>query len=216
VRGGGLEPSGATRFLRIFTGQTAKNRHQPPRSVSGGHRGDRVTPVGEEVVRARDTVVTVRIVELTAWNLETMRQKANPAGWQRRARGGSRAQDVDGSERSSLSIASSREDQAGWEHRSGGASQIGTSSGQRCCGACRREGPSAGEHVPDRVSEPAGDVNLRDLGTALLAEPPLHPLVPIAIDAMAAGVDRRFQERPPQVARAELESRPRRSWAPDW
>jgi hypothetical protein len=31
----------------------------------------------------------------------------------------------------------------------------------------------AGEHVPDRVREPPGDVDLRDLRAALLAEPAL-------------------------------------------
>jgi hypothetical protein len=67
-----------------------------------------------------------------------------------------------------------------------------TVSGQRCRGTCRSEGLFAGEHVPDRCGEPAGDVNLRDLGATLFAEPPLHPLVAIPIDGMAAGVDRRF------------------------
>ena len=39
----------------------------------------------------------------------------------------------------------------------------------------------AGKHVPDRVSEPAGDVDLGDLGAALLAEPALVALVALRV-----------------------------------
>ena len=38
-------------------------------------------------------------------------------------------------------------------------------------GACRCEGAVVGEHVPDRLRESAGEVDLGDLGAALLAEP---------------------------------------------
>jgi hypothetical protein len=34
---GDLDPTLLAKILRVFTGPTAKNRHLPPRSVSGGH-----------------------------------------------------------------------------------------------------------------------------------------------------------------------------------
>jgi hypothetical protein len=37
-------------------------------------------------------------------------------------------------------------------------------------GACRSEGLVVGEHVPDRLGESAGEVDLGDLGAALLAD----------------------------------------------
>src|SRR5262249_35325416 len=123
----------------------------------------------------------------------------------RGVRGRSRARDdVTAASVAHLSIASSWEDQAGWEDRSGGASQIGPSRDQRGPGAWRSEGLFAGEHVPDRCGEPAGDVDLRDFGTSLFPEPPLHPQVAPTVDGMAAGVDRRFQQRPPSVEGAKL------------
>ena len=54
--------------------------------------------------------------------------------------------------------------------------------GQRGRGACRSEGLVAGEHVPDRLGEAAGDVDLGDLRAALLAEPALVVLVAVAVD----------------------------------
>ena len=39
----------------------------------------------------------------------------------------------------------------------------------------------AGEHVPDRLGEPAGDVDLRDFRAALFAETSLVGLVAIAV-----------------------------------
>ena len=43
------------------------------------------------------------------------------------------------------------------------------------------KGLVAGQHVPDCVGEPAGDVDLGDLGAALLAEPPLVALVALGV-----------------------------------
>src|SRR5215217_9662585 len=61
--------------------------------------------------------------------------------------------------------------------RSGSASPSRPSGGQTMSGACRSEGLVAGEHVPDGFGEPAGDVDLGDLGAALLAEPALGGLI---------------------------------------
>jgi hypothetical protein len=88
-----------------------------------------------------------------------------------------------------LSIASSGEDQVGWEPlRWRISDQKGPSGGQRQRGACRREGLVAGEHGPDRLGQAAGDVDLGDLGAALAAEAVLGVLVAIAVDLTAAGV----------------------------
>ena len=65
----------------------------------------------------------------------------------------------------------------------------------------------AGEHVPDRLGESAGEVDLGDLGAALFADPCLRSLVPGAIDRCCAGVRGCFDERPAQVARALLAER---------
>jgi hypothetical protein len=59
----------------------------------------------------------------------------------------------------------------------------------------------AGEHVPDRLGESAGEVDLRDLGAALFAEPRLRPLVALAVGGVGAGMDGGLDERPPQVLR---------------
>jgi hypothetical protein len=61
--------------------------------------------------------------------------------------------------------------------RSGSASPKGPSRGQTKSGACRSEGLVAGEHVPDGFGEPPRDVDLGDLGAALLAESALGLLV---------------------------------------
>ena len=76
-------------------------------------------------------------------------------------------------------------------------------------GACRSEGLVAGEHVPDRLGEPAGDVDLRDFRAALFAETSLVGLVAIAVDRVLAGVGGGFHQRPAQVLRAGV-----REWAP--
>lgn len=66
----------------------------------------------------------------------------------------------------------------------------------------------AGEHVPDRLRETAGDVDLGDLGGALAAEPALVALVAVAGDGMAAGVNGSFHQRPAQVLRTGVGQTP--------
>src|SRR6266511_6179550 len=80
--------------------------------------------------------------------------------------------------------------------RCGGASPWGPSGGQGVGGACRSEGLVAGEHVPDRFGEPAREVDLRDLGAALFAEPRLCPLITLAVGGVGAGVDGGLDQRP--------------------
>ena len=46
----------------------------------------------------------------------------------------------------------------------------GPSCGHGGWGACRGEGVVVGEHVPDRLGESVGEVDLGDLGAALFAE----------------------------------------------
>jgi hypothetical protein len=60
----------------------------------------------------------------------------------------------------------------------------------------------AGEHVPDRFGQLAGQVDLGDLGSALAAEAFLGALIALAVDGVLAGVERRFEQPPAQVARA--------------
>src|SRR6266511_2481237 len=83
--------------------------------------------------------------------------------------------------------------------RCGGASPWGPSGGQGVGGACRSEGLVAGEHVPDRFGESAGEVDLGDLGPPLLADSGLCPLVALAVSGVRAGVDGGLDERPAQV-----------------
>src|SRR5215216_2946682 len=60
-----------------------------------------------------------------------------------------------------------------WMLRSWAQVQRGRSGRQTNSGASGSELLVAGKHVPDRVGEPAGAVDLGDLGAALLAEPAL-------------------------------------------
>src|SRR5881396_1229833 len=92
----------------------------------------------------------------------------------------------------------------------------GPSGGQGVRGTCRGEGLVAGEHVPDRFGEAAGEVDLGDFGAALFAEPLFGVLVAVAVERMAAGVHGCFDQRPAQVAGPFLASAPRRSDWPDW
>src|SRR2546427_6891597 len=92
-----------------------------------------------------------------------------------------------------------REDQAKIGCSLAGASPKGRSSRQTKSGASWSEGLVAGEHVPDRVGEPPGDVDLGDLGAALLAEPPLVSLVALGVGGVLERVHRRLEQRPAQV-----------------
>src|ERR671918_1357102 len=97
-----------------------------------------------------------------------------------------------------------------------GASPKGRSGRQTKSGASGSEGLIAGEHVPDRVGEPAGDVDLRDLRPALLAEPLLVALVALGVGGVAKRVHGRLEQGPAQVAGPVLVSGPRRAEAPGW
>jgi hypothetical protein len=61
--------------------------------------------------------------------------------------------------------------------------------------------------VPDRLGQPPREVDLGDLGAALLADPGFRLLVAVAIDRGGAGVGGSLDERPAQVARALLGER---------
>jgi hypothetical protein len=74
-------------------------------------------------------------------------------------------------------------------------------------GAFGSEGLLAGEHVPDCFGEPACEVDLGDLGAALLADPRLGLLVAVAVDRCGARVGCSLDERPAQVARTPLAER---------
>ena len=58
----------------------------------------------------------------------------------------------------------------------------GLSGSQTMKGACRSEGLVSGEHVPDRLGQLSGEVDLRDLGAALAAEATLGALVALLVD----------------------------------
>src|SRR5438093_8541996 len=91
--------------------------------------------------------------------------------------------------------------------RSGSASPSGRSGGQAVGGACRSEGFVAGEHVPDRFGESAGEVDLGDLGAALFADAGFRLLVAVAIDRSGAGVGGGLDQRPAEIARPLLGER---------
>jgi hypothetical protein len=61
-----------------------------------------------------------------------------------------------------------------------------------------------GEHVPDRFGEPAGEVDLGDLGASLFAEPGLRALVAVAVGGMAGGAGGGFDQGPAQLFRPLL------------
>ena len=83
----------------------------------------------------------------------------------------------------------------------------GPSSGQGVVGACRSEGFAAGEHVPDRGGEFAGDLDTGDLGATLFAAATFGAFVVMPVAGMFRGVHRGFDERPAQIARAVLGER---------
>jgi hypothetical protein len=53
-----------------------------------------------------------------------------------------------------------------------------------------------GEHVPDRLGEPAGEVGLGDPGASLFAKTVLRPLVTLSVDGMRVGVNGCLDEQP--------------------
>jgi hypothetical protein len=74
----------------------------------------------------------------------------------------------------------------------------------------------AGEHVPGRFGESAGEVDLGDLGAALFADASLGPLVAVAIDRCGAGVGGGFDECPAEVSGSLLGERAAESRSSDW
>ena len=68
--------------------------------------------------------------------------------------------------------------------------QHGLSGSQTKRGACRSEGLITGEHVPDRLGELAGEIDLRDLGATLATETTLGALVALAVGRVRGGGDR--------------------------
>src|SRR5215208_4415344 len=94
-----------------------------------------------------------------------------------------------------------------WNVRSGAHVQRGRSCRQTKSGASGSELLVAGKHVPDRVGEPAGDVDLGDLGAALLAEPALVALVALRVGGVLERVHGRLEQRPAQVGGAVLGQR---------
>src|SRR4026208_1343485 len=75
----------------------------------------------------------------------------------------------------------------------------GPSGGQGVGGAFGSEGLFTAEHLPDRLGESAGEVDLGDLGAALLADAGLGLLVAVAVDGVRAGVGGALDERPAQI-----------------
>jgi hypothetical protein len=63
----------------------------------------------------------------------------------------------------------------------------------------------AGEHVPDRFGEAAGEVDLGDLGAALLADAGFRLLVVVAVGGVGAGVGGGLDER---LTRSRCGTRP--------
>jgi hypothetical protein len=58
----------------------------------------------------------------------------------------------------------------------------------------------AGEHVPDRFGQAAGEVDLRDLGAALSADAGFQLLIAVAVGGVGGGVGGGLDERPAKVA----------------
>ena len=79
--------------------------------------------------------------------------------------------------------------------------------GQRQRGTCRSERLVGGQHVPDRLGQPAGQIHLGDLRAALTTQPGLGPAVSGGVDRVAGGVDGRFDQRPAQVLGSVLGQR---------
>ena len=65
--------------------------------------------------------------------------------------------------------------------------QKGLSGSQTNRGACRSEGLITGKHVPDRLGELAGKIDLRDLGAALAAVAAAQALVALLVERVRRG-----------------------------
>src|SRR5208283_6163544 len=62
-------------------------------------------------------------------------------------------------------------------------------------------------HVPDRLGELSGDIDLSGLGAALFAKTLLVALVALAVERVPQRVHRRLEHRPAQVLRSVLGER---------
>ncbi len=94
--------------------------------------------------------------------------------------------------------------------RSGDACQLWTvkQSGALC--VCRNEGLKrlvAGEHVPDRLRQLAGELDLRDFRAALATQPTLGGLIALLIERVRGRRDRCFHQPPAQISGAVLRER---------
>ena len=99
-----------------------------------------------------------------------------------------------------LSITSSGcEDQVSWEVAPVAHFQREPSSDQTKRGACRSKGLVAGQHVPDRLGELPGELDLRDLWAALTTEAFLGALVALSVEGVVARVQRGLEQRPAQI-----------------
>src|ERR671936_240237 len=85
--------------------------------------------------------------------------------------------------------------------------QRGRSGRQTKSGASWSELLVARKHVPDRVGEPTGDVDLGDLCPPLLAEPVLVAPIALRVGGVLQRVHRRLEHRPPEVGRTVLGQR---------
>ena len=94
-----------------------------------------------------------------------------------------------------------REDQAKLDASLSGASPKGRSGRQTNSGASGSELLVSSEHVPDRMGEPPGDVDLGDLCAALLSEPSLVALVALPVGGVLERVHRRLEQGPAQLGR---------------
>ena len=80
----------------------------------------------------------------------------------------------------------------------------GPSGGQGRSGACRSEGLTVGQHVPDRLTETAADLDRGDLAAAFLAVPFAHAFADGRVGGVAAGVRGSLDQRPAKVFGAGL------------
>src|SRR6516165_6327642 len=81
----------------------------------------------------------------------------------------------------------------------------GLSGSQANNGACRNEGLErlvAGQHVPDRLGELAGELDLRDLRATLAAQASTGALVALPVERVRGGGDRGFHQPPTEISGA--------------
>src|SRR5450755_4788107 len=87
----------------------------------------------------------------------------------------------------------------------------GLSGSQGENGACRSEGLErlvAGQHVPDRLGQLSGELDLRDFRAALATQAALGALVALLVERVRGRRDRGLHQPPAQVFRAVLGQRP--------